>query len=182
MSFCFCCSVIPCRVGDNPKGSSEMTAQGTFLNTRSPAQCNGTVTSWHYCYYPSGADEDDVTYTAFVALWRRGDALEQYNIVEGSVSEIEIQGEEMLHDIYCRKHFLHSENHVEIRTGDVAGVLLPDDNPIPMVGSSSITYQIERSRDDTNQMSPGNITDTSDVQLTLHLYADISETGRSILD
>ena len=160
-------------MGDNPKGTSEMTAQGTYLNAQFPAQCNGTVTSWNYCYYPSSADGDDVTYTAFVALWRRDNALEQYTIVEGSVSEIEIQGEEMPHDINCRQHFLHSENHVEIRFGDVAGVFLPDDNPIPMVGSFNM-YSIER---DTSQISPGNITDTSDVQLTLHLYADISETG-----
>lgn len=172
-----CLLAIPCRVGDNPKGTTEYTAQGTYLNTQYPAQCNGTVTSWHYCYYPSGADDHEETYTAFIALWRHDATLDQYTIVDGSVSDIQIQGVEMPHDIYCTQHLLDSDNHVEIRTGDVVGVLLPEDLPIPMIGSGN-TYWIKR--DDTNRMSPANITDTTFnfAWLAIHLYADITETGK----
>lgn len=161
-----------CRAGHSLRESSYISRAGTFINAAFPAECDGVVTAWNYCYYPSGATNPGTTYTAHVGLWRYNSTSSRFIVVEGSVSLIELQPVPTFADIYCLQESLDEGEQIEIREGDYVGVLLPFSRKIPMIGSFS-EYYIER--DYNTPSSPENIsiTDLYRQQVAIHLYADI---------
>ena len=169
-------SDVPCRVGHNPtKSSPTFNINGmTFLNREFPAECDGEITAWNYCYYSDNLSDAE-TYTATVAIWRFNNVTGRYNVVSTSVLSLTHRTRQLLADIYCRQESLAPENYPAIREGDIIGVSLPPDNPIRMIGASNLdSYVISRYDGSTSTLSSASPGDLSPVSMSLHLYADIS--------
>jgi hypothetical protein len=178
---CFMCGInlftateISPRIGNNPPSSSPHShggVQTTYLNTEFPAERDGVVAAWHYCYYPAAMSTG--RHSATVAVWRYDEVLEQYQQLGGSISILELQaGGELLANIYCTQPLLDAGNCVQIRRGDVVGLVLPSTTPIPMVGKSSEYFIMASSNDQPPlvNLSASNLVSQT---LALHLYADI---------
>ena len=153
-----------CRVGNSSTSSTPAANPGVYLNTEFPAECDGVVTAWHYCYYPQDASDSNTTYTASVAVWRLDNTTDQYILLNGSITLIELQPVDTLARIYCTQEIL--VNSIEVRRGDVIGVVLPTENPIPMIGmeSENILHYSDTLDDFFESLSSA-----------LHLYAEISK-------
>ncbi len=167
-------SEISCRGGNNPSSSRPDSRPGIYLNTEFPAECDGVVTAWHYCYYPEDASDSDTTYTASVAVWRLDNTTDQYILLNGSITLIELQPVDTLARIYCTQEIL--VNSIEIRQGDVIGVVLPTENPIPMIGMQSENESMILRRlgsDDVAQLRLDG--PLAVVSRALHLYTDIGK-------
>ena len=166
-----------CRVGHNPTQSGHFIRAQTYLNRQFPAECDGWITAWNYCYYRSGVFEGN-TYTATVAVWRFNNDTSQYTVVEDSVTELMLQIDSRPNtDIYCRQEMLDPEYHIRIRQGDIIGVLLPTTNAIPMIGNNNMDgYEIWVNETAALAPDPSNISLSSlSAELrSVHLYADIS--------
>ena len=127
------------------------------------------VTAWYYCYYTEEANNLTGMYTAIVAVWRldnTSNQYSQYSMVNGSVTLIQLHPVNTLARIYCTQVLLDPVNYTEIRQGDIVGVTLPSQNPIPMIGTTSgytilLFYLL---------ISSGNF---SSVNFAIHLYTDI---------
>ena len=160
--------------GNNPPPSAvQQNIQGNiYLNMEFPAKRVGLLTAWHFCYYTfSDPNTLQMTYTASVALWRPGNSSDQYDLVTGSITEIILNPVATLATIYCTQMQLDSANHIEIRQGDVVGVLLPPQNPIPLIGQiqSESVHFISRY---PNQQELSNLmlSDLQQEMIALHLY------------
>ena len=164
--------------GNNPPPSAvQQNIRGIYLNMEFPAKHVGLLTAWHFCYYTfSDPNMLRRTYTASVALWHPGNSSDQYDLVTGSITEIRLNPVATLATIYCTQMQLDSANHIEIRQGDVVGVLLPPQNPIPLIGQiqsesvqSESVHFISRY---PNQQKLSNLmlSDLQQEMIALHLY------------
>jgi hypothetical protein len=137
-------SVAQCSGGSNPPPFTAASASsGTYLNTASPITCTDTITSWHYCYYPSAASDSQLTYTATVAVWRLNAAMNQYELLPGNNYTLSlVQPASTPAKIFCKTEVLQPENYVRVQTGDVTGVSLPTSNPLPIVASGATGYTL----------------------------------------
>ncbi len=55
-----------------------------YLNLNNPAQCNGTISSYQYCYYPTiQLDDGNLRFNAILAMFRR-DGNNNYQYINGS--------------------------------------------------------------------------------------------------
>ncbi len=99
-----------------------------------------------------------------MAVWRLVSTTDQYILLNGSITLIELQPVDTLAHIYCTQEIL--VNSIEVRRGDVIGVMLPTENPIPMIGmeSENILHYSE-TLDDLFRL----------LNSALHLYAEISK-------
>ena len=132
--------------GSNPPPSTPYTNSGTFINTNSPisAQSNANaITSWHYCYYPSAAADSQLTYTATVGVWRLNTATNQYELLPGSDFTLSEQPKSTLAVIVCRTENLQAQDYVSVQMGDVVGVSLPEQNPLPMVATDTTGFGLQ---------------------------------------
>ena len=169
------------RIGTNPPSFPLLEVkglEGAFLNTQFPAESDGVVSSWHYCYYPAMANDSLLTYSASVAVWRYEDIAQQYRLLNETTAVIELQPEtNVLTDIYCTQQTLDPASPIRVVRGDVVGVVLAT-NPIPMLGRSS---QHTLMRNSESRLPPGNLSSNSltSQQMALHLYADIMMEGKS---
>ena len=142
-----------------------------------PAENNGSVTIWHFCYYPAAINNSMQAHSAMVAVWRYDSNTEQYDIVNGSIGTLELQPNDgLLTSIYCTQQ---SVDNFLIRQGDFVGVVMPSTYPIPLFGSNT-DYMLNSN---TQQLSPMSMpaSGLTSQQLALHLYADITMQGTYIL-
>ena len=160
-----------CSVGSNPPPFTTSTTSGLYLNLESPAQCNGLITTWHYCYYPpSVAGNRSFT----VRVWRLNQAAQQYNLV-GSSRTITVMAETSLASVICGTETLMEESdYMSINENDFIGVIIPPSSPLPVVASGASDYSLKRF-DDINVMSFGSTALQDLPDQALHLHADISE-------
>ena len=135
--------VAQCSGGSNPPPFTASVSNRTYLNTDSPITCTNTITSWHYCYYPSAASNSQLTYTATVGVWRLNTAMNQYKLLPGSNYTLSlVQPASTPARIFCKTEVLQSENYVRVQPGDVAGVSLPTSYPLPIVASGATGYSL----------------------------------------
>ena len=168
--------VAQCSGGSNPPPFIASISNGTYLNTDSPITCTDTITSWHYCYYPSAASDSQLTYTATVGVWRLNTATNQYELLPGSDYTLSlIQPASTPAKIFCKTEVLQSENYIRVQTGDVAGVSLPTSNPLPIVASGATGY-ILMTHTALNAPMTLLISDLSQASnMALHLYPTIGK-------
>ena len=163
-----------CSGGSNPPPFTPFTNSGTYLNTDSPISCSDTITSWHYCYYPSQASDSQLTYTATVGVWRLNSVTNQYELLQASDYTLQlVQPASTPAVIFCRMELLQPQDYVRVETGDVIGVSLPQQNPLPIVASGATGYSLKTH---TALNAPPAIqqfvlTDAS--SMALHLYPTI---------
>ena len=159
-----------CSVGSNPPPFSASTTSGLYLNLESPAQCNGLITTWHYCYYPpSVAGNRSFT----VGVWRLNQAAQQYNLI-GSSRTITVMAETNFASVICGTETLVESDYMSINENDIIGVSIPPSDPLPVVASGASGYRLKRFGD-INVMSLGSTTLQDLPDQALHLHADISE-------
>ena len=163
-------------MGHNPTKSDRYYNIGgfTFLNREFPAECDGEITAWNYCYYSENLTNSQ-TYTATVALWRYNNATGQYGVVEGSTAVLtEVYTTRRFEaDIYCRQKSLAPEKFIAVKEGDIIGVSLPLASPIPMLGNTNLDnfhYTWRFTANSPLSVLPGDLTH---LPQAIHLYANI---------
>ena len=142
------CSFLPDQLqgngGSNPPPGTPVTSSGTFINANSPVMASNTITSWHYCYYPSAAADSQLTYTATVGVWRLNAATNQYELLTGSDYILSlVQPKNTPAKIVCQTETLQTQDYVPVQMGDVVGVSLPEQNPLPMVASDTTGFGLQ---------------------------------------
>ena len=166
--------VAQCSGGSNPPPFTAYVSNGTYLNTASNITCTDTITSWHYCYYPSAASKSQLTYTATVGVWRLNTAMNQYELLPGSNYTLSlVQPASTPAKIFCKTEVLQPENYVLVQTGDVAGVSLPTSYPLPIVASEATGYSLMTH---TGQNAPMMLLRSDLIpvlDMALHLYPTI---------
>ena len=170
-------SDIPCRVGHNPTKSQRLSplASQTFLNREFPAECDGEITAWNYCYYSKDLVNLQ-TYTATAIVLRLDTAIQQFTIVNTSVLSVFFRFRNYRAGVYCRREELSPENYIAIQQGDIVGVTFPPTNPLLMIGDTNLdNYVIWRLAGGVDASPNISETDIFTQSRSLHLYADISE-------
>ena len=163
--------VTRCSGGSNPPPFTPSVVGGTYLNTASPISCSDTITSWHYCYYPSAAADSQLTYTATVGVWRLNTALNQYELLPGSDHTLKlVQSARSKATIFCKTEILDTLAYVLVQTGDVVGVSLPNLNPLPLVASHAIGYSLKISSEVSTMEVLDETELRNDLNKALHLF------------
>ena len=157
------------------------------MNFGAPAQCNATVSSWHYCYYNRFTDDecdDAVSYTTKFLVYRQT-GVSTYEPVPGSTKLVTLSlrcpsdG-----GFQCRTVSLQQSEQFTIQKNDIVAACLMDSRPIRVVGyeiagPSQNVYLYNANnyeRCTTSQLQTIN-TQNSDFTLRggiyrLHLYAE----------
>ena len=182
-----------CLVGTDTTTELEASRErGFYLNTQHPAQCNGTITQFNFCYYRSTlyAASYDFTFAVF-----RRSSLETYiNVSEAFTTGRTVAN---LDGTFACKTF--SVNDIPVQADDVIGVCIydPPDNAEPvrisrtdytnrwqidMVGQTTGSDQfllISTGNSGCGDMSIPNPVAVSSLNRVddrvLHMYADISK-------
>ena len=164
-----------CRVGDNTPPSVVLISglSGTYINTQYPVTCGNHITKWHYCYHTEAAISGS-TLSMTVAVWSMDAATSTYIVSPVSIRTITLLPVQTRAKIFCVVTFLTETDYIILSHGDVIGMVLPSNNPIPIVSSqvSSEKYTMKHSQSDY----PLNITQSNLLPITetvLHLYATI---------
>ena len=165
-----------CSGGSNPPPFTPSANSGTYLNTDSPISCSDAITSWHYCYYPSQASDSQLTYTATVGVWRLDTATDQYELLQGSDYTLQlVQPASTPAVIFCKTELLQPQDYVRVEMGDIIGVSLPAQNPLPIVASGATGYSLKthNAPNAPSMIQQTALTDASN--MALHLYPTIGK-------
>ena len=157
-------------MGSSPPPFTASTTSGLYLNLESPAQCNGLITTWHYCYYPTDV-AGSRSFT--VGVWRLNQAAQQYNLV-GINRTISVMAETSLASVICGREMLVESDYMSINENDFIGVSIPPSDTLPVVASGALGYHLKRFGD-INVISLGSTALQDLPDQALHLHADISE-------
>ena len=143
------------------------------MNRAFPAEANGYITAWNYCYY-TDADSTSQTYIAVFAAWRYDNqsTFANLSVVNNSATTISLQQGYTIASIYCKVVELEPENYFPIVKGDLVGVTLPLTNAIPLIGSTSDYFILHT---DTQETTTLPLNSFEEYQLALHLYVDIGK-------
>ena len=173
-------SAIQCSGGSNPPPFTASVNSGTYLNTASPITCTDTITSWHYCYYPSAATDSQLTYTATVGVWRLNAATNQYELLTGSDYTLSlVQPTSTPANIFCKTEVLQLQDYVRVQTGDIIVASLPALNPLPLVASGATGYSLRKySGLATRILQMIDLSEESN--MALHLHPTIGKTSGNI--
>ena len=167
-------SITQCSGSSNPPPFTASVSSGTYLYTASPIACTDTITSWHYCYYPSVAADSSLTYTATVGVWRLNTAMNQYDLLPGSNYTLSlVQPASTPAKIFCKTEILQPENYVRVQTDDIVGVSLPTSNPLPIVATDAIGYNLMTQNALNAPMTLLSSALTQASNMALHLYPTI---------
>lgn len=160
-----------CRIGNTSERTSFSSQRNkTLLNVQHPSMCSGEIDSWQLCYYTSNEAirGGRNRYRASVGVWRIVD--NAYTIVEGSLRNISLElsrNDDPEPALVC---ISESVMPIYIESGDVVGVTLPDEDPLPIVATGGNGAQLLDWS--ANQSVPI-------ANLSLHLYAVVNRNGSS---
>ena len=112
---------------------SLLRAGRLYLNTDNPAQSDGTITHWEYCYYPPN---EPGIYQLFFAIFR----LRTFNSVQlyerqSPILNFSISVNGLGEGFLCRS-FIPVEQ-ISVQQGDIIGVCLPRTNSLNVVSDTS---------------------------------------------
>ena len=117
-------------IGTN--NQTEFTAERDlrfYLNTASPAPCNGTITSWRYCYYGPG-NVFFASYRVTFAVYRRmsSDSGEFYQRVSDVFTAVRYGyfSPYISRGFNCHNIFDLGDEDVEVQAGDIVGACIFD--------------------------------------------------------
>ena len=144
------------------------------MNHAFPAETNGYITSWNYCYYTDAVSTSQ-TYTAVFAAWRYDNqsTFPNLSVVNNSATTISLQQGYTIATIYCKVVELEPEKYFPIMKGDLVGVTLPLTNAIPLIGSISEYFVLVHTN--TQETSALPLNSFAEYQVALHLYVDIGK-------
>jgi len=189
----FCYHIPPgttgfCEVGSTDQSSSPISATrvGLFVDFESPAQCRGTVSSWHYHYYRGDYGDIGKNGMAKFMVYRQNRFhINQYDMVPGSSIDVNITCDSTENGLSCNDGYLENSKLFEVQENDVLGVCIFNSHPA-LVGT---TNESSHSPYELNQCSAAKIQsiDTSSNYFSRHptmilnVHADISE-GTSFIN
>ena len=160
---------------DLPNQIHESSNTGVYLNLESPAQCNGTVTAYHYCYYDIN-DEETVSVTLLVYR-REGDT---YRLVEGSLHLIQKGQSQLIEgEFACDMEPLEESEQFQVQEGDIIAACIPNVRPLDILAEEAVEHTVYTFNSNTDSCSPGVLTPHAENDLVnvtgsaLHLFADI---------
>ena len=163
-----------CLVGSNPSPFSASTTSGLHFNLESPAQCNGLITTWHYCYYPPSVTGNR---SFAVGVWRLNQVAQQFDLV-GSSRTITVTAETSLASVICGKETLVELDYMSINENDIIGVGIPSNSSsslaLRIVASGASGYSLGRFGTES-AVSVDSAALQNQPNQALHLHADISE-------
>ena len=111
--------------GTNRQPTSRSTQEKLFMNFDAPSQCNGTVTSWNYCYYRSSfRRSDDLLGVKFLA-YRQNASTDLYHPVPNSVFTLTVNYGS-LNASGCQSVMLNSSQQFQIEINDVISACIID--------------------------------------------------------
>ena len=177
-------------VGTNNCMEYEEVEEGgiLYLNIENPAQCNGTITQWNYCYYKPDNQE---VYQVHLAVYRRTVRGRSGNIhysrQHSSLLSVEHGDSEEGPDFVCASYLLSKP--IAVQQGDFIGICLPQSNSLDVVSDTSGVElhadSLQYIKRDCENDAPGNIPNTSNLSEAhdriVHLYAHISRKYYSII-
>ena len=163
-------------MGNNPAAMSPLSTSllsGTYLNTDHPVNCatENTITSWHYCYFTSGVTPGQ-TYTMTVGVWSLDTNTNVYRLTEGSARTITLVPVATLAKVFCVEETLEASNSVSVAQNDVIGVVLPNNNAIPVLTSNAALSLIRHSQAVTTPSLVASEFSTTSNR-GLHLYSNL---------
>ena len=171
-----------CRVGDNPSATTPVTggmSSGTYLNTNSPVNCvtENTITSWHYCYYTSQTTSGQ-TYTMTVGVWRLESSTNTYTLTQRSSRAVTLTHISTLAKVFCVEEMPDPVDYVFVALDDVIGVVLPANNPIPVVsfGNSTLLRHSASTLSTSRPVSEF----TTATNIGLHLYSNLGKSTNQL--
>ena len=181
------CDQCPGKIGTNNETSfSAERNEQFYLNTAAPAPCNGTVTSWRYCYYKPGLDMimNDHKFISFVAVYRQTTSLNgsiSYTNVSSRL-RISLTGKQIKDDTRS-SHFVCNtveDSNIDVETGDVFGVCIynpsrwPDRHQLDLVGQANGYSLVQKARSQCwRNVTSFQQTAVVDSRI-LHVYANIT--------
>ena len=160
-----------CTAGSNPAASVAVTTGlgGTYLNTRYPVMCDGNfITKWNFCYYTQNlinASKLNMT----LAVWSKD---HNETVFPRYFTRISIIHNHTLAKVFCVEHSLSREDYLPVSQGDTVGVVLPSDNPIPVIGSGETNYLKYRSELNLQSITMNSLTSASAI---IHVEAVIGK-------
>ncbi len=174
----------PCQevFGSNlPSPISEDSSLGLFLNLESRAQCSGTVTAYHYCYYD--LRQEDVMVVFFMVFRENGG---DYSLVEGSHKRVS-RTDSQVNGFGCDEVQLDETQQFQVQENDIIAACTVDHSdlrPLYVHTDSGGGDLYELNVFDTGSLDsclPSELSTISglarrDPDYALHLYADIGET------
>ena len=103
--------------------------------------------------------------------------LNQYELLPGSDYTLElVQPASTPAKIFCKTEILQTSEYVRVQTGDVIGVSLPTQNPLPILASGANGYSLMR-HNAINAPSTLQAAALSEVSsMALHIYPTIGKT------
>ena len=103
--------------------------------------------------------------------------LNQYELLPGSDHTLElVQPVSTLPKIFCKTEVLEASEYVRVQIGDVIGVSLPTQNPLPILANGANGYSLMR-HNTLNASSTIQSAALSEVSsMALHLYPTIGKT------
>ena len=112
--------------GTNRQPTSRSTQEKLFMNFDAPSQCNGTVTSWNYCYYRSSfRRSDDLLGVKFLA-YRQNASTSLYHPVHNSVFTLIVNHGNLSGSSGCRSVMLNSSQQFQIEINDIISACIID--------------------------------------------------------
>ena len=111
--------------GTNRQPTSRSTQERLFMNFDAPSQCNGTVTSWNYCYYrPNRRADDDILGVKFL-VYRQNTSTSLFHPVPNSVFTLTVNYGS-LNVSGCQSVMLNSSQQFQIQMNDVISACIID--------------------------------------------------------
>ena len=155
-----------------------------YMNFNKPAQCNGRVTSWQYCYYDSideGTNQNKSISARFL-VYRRVNDTQLYEQVPGSALTVMLKAEQV-RGTGCASANLNEAQEFPVEVNDIIGacIIFNDTlNPLYMVGNigtGGIYRLVRPAQSCTDEEGLHSIHTINDLnirsQLTLHLSINI---------
>ena len=161
VSYCFLFYIIitidnaRCTAGSNPAASVAMTTglSGTYLNTDHAVWCDDDdnfITKWHFCYYTQNLTTGSTLSMTLAILWSSYESVDSYEFHPRRFTRISIIHNRTLAKIFCVEHSLSREDYLPVSHGDIVGVVLPSDSPIPVIGSGETITDFLKYRSEQN--------------------------------
>ncbi|XP_064386571.1 uncharacterized protein LOC135335087 [Halichondria panicea] len=176
-----------CHVGTDATEFEANKEHSFYLNTQDPAQCDGTITEFNFCYYRSNPIQLAASYDFTFAVFRRSSS-EYINVSEAFTTGRTVANSNLgLFGTFACRTF--SVNDIPVQAGDVIGVCIydPPDNagfttrlPIDMVSQNagSEHFLMSTGNSGCGDMSVPNPVTVSSLnranQRVLHIHADIT--------
>ena len=105
-----------------------------FLNTQDPAQCNGTVNGFQYCYYPRSSDAVSFAFT--FAVFRETSPGSYSNVSEAFTAERDTNPTAEFACLY-----FSLSNQIQFQSGDMIGACIYDPPDLD-IGDRRETYVV----------------------------------------